>query len=173
MEWTAGRGTEALGIIGTSLGGIAVAGMSLLANKQASANNNNTAAMDTLAAVAALNAANSGTEHTVSRYEAAQAARIAELETEVKLRDANTYTDSKILETYQYIDGRLRNVEGQICQQNVWNATQTATIGCMAEQIAALNGMTKLVIPKTNVCPEPMNLYNSWTAPTSTATANG
>lgn len=170
MEWTAGRGTEALGIIGTSLGGIAVAGMSLLANKQGHSNNNN-ATMDTLAAVAALSAANnSGTEHTVSRYEASQAARIAELETEVKLRDANTYTDSKILETYQYVDGRLRGIESQICQQNVWNATQTATMNCMAEQIAALNGMTKLVIPKTNVCPEPMDRYNSWAAPT-TATA--
>ena len=32
----------------------------------------------------------------VNRYEAAQSARIAELETEVKLRDANIYTDSKL-----------------------------------------------------------------------------
>ena len=46
-------------------------------------------------------------DHHVNRYEAAQAARIAELETEVKLRDANTYTDQKILATYQYIDGKL------------------------------------------------------------------
>ena len=39
--------------------------------------------------------------HLVNRYEAAQAARIAELETEVKLRDANTYTDQKSLEMYK------------------------------------------------------------------------
>lgn len=57
----------------------------------------------------------------VNRYEAGQQARIAELETEVKLRDANTYTDSKILATYQYIDGQLRNVRDQLCAQAVHN----------------------------------------------------
>lgn len=30
MEWTAGRGTQALGIIGTVLGGLAVAGAPLV-----------------------------------------------------------------------------------------------------------------------------------------------
>lgn len=149
MEWVAGRGTQALGIIGTVLGGAAVAGLPLFAG-------------------AGRNAGNPDNQ-PVSKYEAAQAARVAELETEVKLRDANTYTDGKILETYRYIDGRLRGIESQICQQEVWNATQTATMNCMAGQIAALNGMTKMVIPKGNVCPEPMDRYNSWTAPTAAA----
>ena len=40
-------------------------------------------------------------DHIYSRYDASKDARIAELETEVKLRDANTYTDSKILELYR------------------------------------------------------------------------
>ena len=44
-------------------------------------------------------------DHLVNRYEAAQQARIAELETEVKLRDSNIYTDQKLLETYKYFDG--------------------------------------------------------------------
>ena len=44
-------------------------------------------------------------DHLINRYEAAQAAKIAELETEVKLRDANTYTDQKLLEVYKYFDG--------------------------------------------------------------------
>lgn len=57
----------------------------------------------------------------VNRYEAEQAAKIAELQTEVKLRDANTYTDQKSLDLYQYVDGRLRNIEGQICAQAVQN----------------------------------------------------
>lgn len=59
--------------------------------------------------------------HWVNRYEAGQAARIAELETEVKLRDSNIYTDKKSLELYQYVDGRLRNIESQICAQAVMN----------------------------------------------------
>ena len=109
--------------------------------------------------------------HLVSRYEAGQAARIAELETEVKLRDANTYTDKKMLELYQYVDGRLRGTEAQISQQAVVNAQITANIGCMQNQINTLAALTKTVIPINNVCPEPMARYNSWTAPTTTTPA--
>lgn len=109
--------------------------------------------------------------HVVTRYEAGQAARIAELETEVKLRDANAYTDKKMLELYQYVDGRLRGVEGQISQQAVVNAQITANIGCMQGQINELAAMTKTVIPINNICPEPMARYNSWTAPTTTTPA--
>jgi hypothetical protein len=106
-------------------------------------------------------------DHYVNRYEAGQSARIAELETEVKLRDANTYTDKKTLEMYQYIDGRLRTVEGQICNQAVINAQVTANLSCMQGNIATLMGLTKTIIPITNVCPEPMPALNSWTAPTA------
>lgn len=104
----------------------------------------------------------------VNRYEASQAARIAELETEVKLRDANTYTDSKLLEFYKYVDGKFGVVEAQICQQNVYNATNTAALNCINGQIAQLMSLTKMVIPAVNICPEPMAKYNSWTAPTTT-----
>lgn len=92
-------------------------------------------------------------DHMVDRYEAAQAAKIAELETEVKLRDANTYTDQKILDTYQYVDGRLRSIEQQICNQNVYNATNTAAIACIQNQIGQLQSLTKLVVPNSSVCP--------------------
>lgn len=92
-------------------------------------------------------------DHAVNRYEAAQSARIAELETEVKLRDANTYTDQKILEVYQTFDSRIRGVEGQIGQQAVYNATNTAALNCMQGQIAQLMGLTKLVVPNSSICP--------------------
>ena len=110
-------------------------------------------------------------DHYVNRYEAAQSARIAELETEVKLRDANTYTDQKLLEVYKYFDGKVECINQKLCDQAVWNTAQTGTISCMAQQIAALNGLTKLVVPGTSVCPEAMPRYNSWTAPTTTTTA--
>jgi hypothetical protein len=92
-------------------------------------------------------------DHVVNRYEAAQSARIAELETEVKLRDANTYTDKKILEVYQSFDSRIRGVEGQISQQAVYNATNTAALNCMQGQIAQLMGLTKVVVPNSSICP--------------------
>ena len=109
-------------------------------------------------------------DHIVNRYEAAQSARIAELETEVKLRDANTYTDGKILDLYRYVDGKFGCVEGQIAQQAVYNATNTATLACLQNQVAVLQGLTKTVIPTASICPEPMARYNSWTAPTTTTT---
>lgn len=91
--------------------------------------------------------------HCVNRYEATQAARIAELETEVKLRDSNIYTDSKILDLYKYVDGKFSCIEGQLCDQRVYNATNTATISCIQGQIAQLASLTKLVIPNGSVCP--------------------
>lgn len=106
----------------------------------------------------------------VNRYEAGQNARIAELETEVKLRDANTYTDQKLLDLYRYMDGKFDRVDHKLCEQAVWNTAQTGTISCMAQQIAALNGLTKTIIPHESICPPVMPLYNSWTAPTTTTT---
>jgi hypothetical protein len=108
-------------------------------------------------------------DHHINRYEAAQSARIAELETEVKLRDANIYTDSKIADVYERLSGRINCVEGQIAQQAVYNATNTATLGCISGQIAQLMGLTKTIIPADNICPAPMPQYNSWTAPTAGA----
>ena len=109
-------------------------------------------------------------DHFVNRYEAAQSARIAELETEVKLRDANTYTDQKMLDLYKYVDGKIGCLEGAINAQAVYNATNTATINCISGQVAQLMALTKVVIPSTSICPEPMARYNSWVAPTSTTT---
>jgi hypothetical protein len=91
--------------------------------------------------------------HLVNRYEASQAARIAELETEVRLRDANTYTDGKLLDLYKYFDGKISILEGHICSQNVYNATNTAAINCINGQIAQLMSLTKFVIPNSSICP--------------------
>jgi hypothetical protein len=111
---------------------------------------------------------NSCNDHLVNRYEAGQSARIAELETEVKLRDANTYTLGEVNKLRDYMENKFSAVNAQLCQQAVVNAQVTANISCMQGQIATLMGLTKTVIPINNVCPEPMPAYNSWTAPTAT-----
>lgn len=108
--------------------------------------------------------------HYVNRYEADQAARIAELETEVKLRDANTYTDSKILDLYRYVDGKFSGVEAQLCQQAVVNTQVAANLSCLQNTVSVLSGLTKTIIPIDNICPPPMERYNSWVAPTTTPT---
>ena len=107
----------------------------------------------------------------VNRYEAAQSARIAELETEVKLRDANTYTLSEMGKLRDYVDRKFDKIDCAINQQAVYNATNTAALNCMNGQIAQLMGLTKIVVPAANICPQPMAIYNSWTAPTTTTGA--
>ena len=89
----------------------------------------------------------------VNRYEAAQAARIAALETEVKLRDANTYTDSKLGALRDYVDSKFSRVEHELCDQKVYNAANTANLNCMAGQIAEMMALTKRVIPNGSLCP--------------------
>ena len=83
---------------------------------------------------------------------------------------ADLATDRKVLELYQYVDGRMRNIEGQLAQQAVVNAQITANIGCIQKNLDVLNGLTKTIIPIGNICPPPMERYNSWVAPTETAT---
>lgn len=86
---------------------------------------------------------------------------------------ADLATDRKVLELYQYVDGRMRNIEGQLAQQAVVNAQITANLGCMQNTINTLSGLTKTVIPIGSICPEPMARYNSWVAPTTEAPAAG
>ena len=86
---------------------------------------------------------------------------------------ADLATDRKILELYQYVDGRMRNIEGQLCQQAVVNAQVTANLSCMQNQIATLNGLTKTVIPIASICPEVMPRYNSFVTPTTETPAAG
>ena len=112
-------------------------------------------------------------DHYVDRYEAAQSAEIARLNTELKLRDANTYTMGEMGKLRDYVDGRFSAIEQQICAQNVYNATNNATIGCISGQVAQLMSLTQINIPAAKVCPQPMPQYNSWTAPTTTAAAAG
>lgn len=106
-------------------------------------------------------------DHWVNRYEAGQSGRISELETEVKLRDANFYTVTEMGKLRDYVDHKFDCVNSQLNAQNVINAQVTANLSCMQGNISTLMGLTKTVVPITSVCPEPMKMYNSWTAPTT------
>lgn len=80
-------------------------------------------------------------------------------DSEIAELKAEKYSDKVGLELYRYIDGRFREFEGRFEQQIAYNATNTATIGCISNQLNALqavfNGLTKVVIPATNICPQP------------------
>ena len=87
---------------------------------------------------------------------------------DVKLRDANIYTDSKLLDLYKYFDGEIKRVDGVLAQQAVVNAQQTGIVSCMQGQIAQLYSLTKLVVPNTAVCP---GWGNVTVTPATTTTA--
>lgn len=89
----------------------------------------------------------------INRYEAGMQQRIAALETEVKLRDANTYTLGEVGKLRDYLERRLDHVEHELCDQKTYNAVNTAAISCIQGQVAQLMGLTKLVIPNGSICP--------------------
>ena len=132
-----GKANAALttGIIGTSLGGLLALGSNLLGG---GVMNNNCGCSENM---------------VVNRYELGQENRIAKLETEVALRDANIFTDQKIADVYERLDNKIRGLEAGLNAQSVYNATNTATINCIQGQVAQLFGLTKLVVPNTSVCP--------------------
>jgi hypothetical protein len=102
-------------------------------------------------------------EHVYSRYDASKDARIAELETEVKLRDANTFTMGEMGKLRDYVDSRFSAVERELCEQRVYNATNIASVNCISGQVAQLMALTKLVVPNASICP-------GWGAVTVTTT---
>lgn len=99
----------------------------------------------------------------VNRYELGQESKISELQSQIALRDANTYNDQKLLELYKYMDAKFTAVEKELCDQKVYNATNIATVNCIAGQVNQLYSLTKLVIPNTAICP-------GWGAVTVTTT---
>lgn len=105
----------------------------------------------------------------VTRYELEMENKITSKDSEIALLKSNIYTDQKIADVYERLNTKIGGVEAAVNTQAVYNATLTGTINCMQGQIAALQGLTKTIVPITNVCPQPMPQYNSWTAPTAGA----
>ena len=150
------------GIIGTSLSGLLAAGVNPLG---------------------ILGGARSGcceSDHPISRYDMSKENEITQLKMEKALLESNIYTDSKIADVYERLNTkiaaeiggvnfRINGVEAQLAQQAVYNATNTATIGCIQAQVAQLMGLSKLIIPASSICPEMMPKFNAWQAPTTGA----
>lgn len=97
----------------------------------------------------------------VSRYELGQESRIAKLESDIALRDANIYNDQKLLEVYKYFDGELKDVRKTMCAnekaQAVVNAKFESGIDILGSQVSSITNtianLTKTIIPNANVCP--------------------
>lgn len=126
------------GIIGTSLG--ALAGLGELAGwgrRSAPVDAAASMAAPALGAAFAAMVGKSGCseDHTVNRYELAQEQRIAELQSQIALRDANTYGDQKMLEMYKYIDGQFKDIREELCGQKVVNQANKDSFQLVSERL--------------------------------------
>lgn len=114
----------------------------------------------------------------VSKEEFEQQQTISSLQSENALLKAEQDSEVKMADVYQRLDSKFRTLEASLNEfkagQGVVNAQVGANIAVAQNQIASLqselSSLTKTIIPIDNVCPAPMSRYNSWTAPTSTAT---
>lgn len=95
----------------------------------------------------------SGDSAPINRYEAAQSARISELEGKLALHEATFYTVGELGKLRDYVDAKFEKVNEKLGEQMAYNAANNATIGCISAQVQQLLGLTKLVVPNSSVCP--------------------
>lgn len=100
----------------------------------------------------------------VNRYELTMAHELSAKDGEIALLKADKYTDQKIVEAYTDLQRQISAVAAEMrankeeqyqvnLNQAVYNGTNTATISCLQQQVAALQALTKLVVPNDSVCP--------------------
>jgi hypothetical protein len=116
----------------------------------------------------------------VNRYELDLHQKLAAKDSENGLLRSNIYTDQKLIEVYTALNGQINAVAGEMrankdaqqavnMQQAVYNGTNTATIGCIKNEIDQLMSLTKLVVPNTSICPG----WGNITVTPATTTAAG
>lgn len=135
--------------------------------------------LNTLAGHAA--AASNNQPEYVTKGEAEMMHQLSAKDSEIALLKADQASEIKMTEVYRQNHAELKELEKEMremqkeqysinSQQMVVNAQVAANMAVAQNNIAAikeqLGGLTKCIIPITNVCPEPMKAYNSWTAPT-------
>lgn len=94
-------------------------------------------------------------DHVVNRYELGLQQELAAKDSKISLLESNIYVDGKIADVYERLNTKIGVIEHELCDQRVYNATNTATVSCLQQQIATLAALTKVVVPITNVCPQP------------------
>lgn len=61
--------------------------------------------------------------------------KIAEKDSQIALRDANTYGDQKMLEMYKYVDGELRDIRTELARQAVVNQKMEDSFALVKQDI--------------------------------------
>ena len=99
----------------------------------------------------------------ITRNEAKMMQELSAKDSEISLLKADKYTDQKIVETTAYLMNKINEVSATVqankdaqtavnMEQAVYNGTNTATLGCIKQQIAQLQALSELVVPQRKVC---------------------
>ena len=107
----------------------------------------------------------------VNRYELNMQRELTNKDMEIAYLRGRDAAKSDSLELYRYVDGKFSAIEQEICNQRVYNATNTAAMNCMNGQIAQLYSLCQLKIPNTSVCPGWGDVSVTVTPATTTAGA--
>lgn len=100
----------------------------------------------------------------VNRYELNLTQEIASKDAKIGLLESQVYVDQKLTDVVKDYTSQINALAAEVrankdaqtsvnMNQAVYNGTNTAAISCIQSQIAALQGLTKLVVPNTSVCP--------------------
>lgn len=100
----------------------------------------------------------------VNRFELEQERTISNKDMEIAYWRGQDETNRKITDAYTKLENRINGVAAEVrankdeqaginLQQAVYNGTNTAALSCLQSQVAQLQGMTKMVIPNSSVCP--------------------
>lgn len=112
-------------------------------------------------------------DRPVSRYELNLVKESMAKDSEIAVLKSDQNTEVKIADVYERLITRVNADKTEQAAVNaaqaVYNATNSAAVGVINSQVQQLMGLTKLVVPATSICPEPMPAKNSWTAPTAAA----
>lgn len=133
-SYVAKQGTTALGIIGTVLGGLAVAGG---------------------------NAGNLGWNNQNTQYVSRETFdlqnELIRSERQNAILSADLNTEKKMVEVYNSLNDKINRIVSDQAAINsaqaVTNTAVTSNIAVMQNNINQLMGLTKLVVPNTSVCP--------------------
>lgn len=74
-------------------------------------------------------------DHLVDRYTMDLKFQIAEKDSQIALRDANTFTDQKFIELYKYFDGELRGIRDSLASQAVENQKTADSFQILGERM--------------------------------------
>lgn len=88
---------------------------------------------------------------------------IARKDSEIALKESESYTDKKLVEVTTYLDGKVNRLADKVdnnlheqmlinAKQGEWNAAATGSMQSMATQIASLQSITEMFVPGRKVC---------------------